>query len=134
MKNSELKSKIMALGNRLSSRMDRRAAFKKAWEIVRTGGIELPVKGVTFGLRQLALKRLSAYRSESIVAYLVTEYENTVDNRATKVMIGVQNGKGLFNMGYLPKEYAPAAQSLHVAGVRVIGNDDIRGCRLALTA
>ena len=47
-----LKSKVMTLGNRLSSRMNRRDAFIQAWIIVKAGGLELAVKGVTFGNRQ----------------------------------------------------------------------------------
>jgi hypothetical protein len=47
----------MALGNRLAPRMggNRRAAFIQAW------GLELAVRGVSFGNRQEALRRLAAY-------------------------------------------------------------------------
>jgi hypothetical protein len=57
---SELKSKVMSLGNRLAPRMDgdRKAAFVQAWRIVKAGGLELAVKGVSFGSRQEALRRL----------------------------------------------------------------------------
>jgi hypothetical protein len=38
----------MTLGNKLALRMgDRRAAFVQAWIIVKAGGLELAVKGVT---------------------------------------------------------------------------------------
>jgi hypothetical protein len=44
---SELKSKVMTLGNRLTPRMgeDRRTVFVQAWAIVKAGGLELAVKG-----------------------------------------------------------------------------------------
>jgi hypothetical protein len=63
MTNSELKSKVMTLGNRLAPRMggDRTAAFVQAWAIVKAGGLELAVRGVSFGNRQEALRRLAAY-------------------------------------------------------------------------
>jgi len=126
-----MKSKVMALGNRLSSRMNRKDAFIQAWAIVKAGGIELAVKGVTYGTRQEALKRLAAYEPAQIRAFIVPEPGNTMDGKAVRVMVGVQNGKGLYCMGYLPKEYAPAAASMKAAGLRVIG-DEIRGCRLAV--
>jgi serine/threonine protein kinase len=46
MTNSELKSNVMTLGNKLAPRMsgDRRAAFVQAWAIVKAGGLELAVK------------------------------------------------------------------------------------------
>jgi hypothetical protein len=48
MTNSELKSKVMTLGNKLAPRMrDRRATFVEAWAIVKAGGLELAVKGVS---------------------------------------------------------------------------------------
>jgi len=37
MTNREMKSKVMSLGNRLSSRMDRHDAFVRAWAIVKAG-------------------------------------------------------------------------------------------------
>jgi hypothetical protein len=45
MTSTELKSKVMALGNRLAARMGRRAAFVRAWAIVKAGGLELTVRG-----------------------------------------------------------------------------------------
>jgi len=131
MANRAMKSKAMALGNRLSSRMDRREAFVKAWAIVKAGGLELAVKGVSFGNRQEALKRLSRYAPDQVRAFVVPEPENAADRKAARVMVGVQNGRGLYCMGYLPAEYAPAAASLKAKGLRVL-DGDIRGARLAL--
>jgi hypothetical protein len=52
MTNSELKSKVMTLGNKLAPRTgDRRAAFVEAWAIVKAGTVELAVRGVSFGTR-----------------------------------------------------------------------------------
>ena len=131
MNNREMKSKVMGLGNRLSSRMDRHEAFVKAWAIVKAGGLELAVKGVSFGNRQEALKRLSRYAQDQVRAFVVPEPENAADRKAARVMVGVQNGRGLYCMGYLPAEYAPAAASLKAKGLRVL-DGDIRGARLAL--
>jgi hypothetical protein len=114
MTNTELKSKVMSLGNRLAPRMggDRRAAFVKAWAIVKAGGLELAVKGVSFGNRQEALKRLAAYKPDQVRAVLVPEPANPVDPAAVAVMVGVQNGKGLFRLGYVPREFCPVLDAL----------------------
>jgi hypothetical protein len=97
-----MRSKVMSLGNRLSNRMDRRAAFIKAWAIVKAGGLELAVKGVSFGNRQEALRRLSQYEPAQVRAFIVPEPENAADRRAAAVMVGVQNDQGLFRLGYVP--------------------------------
>jgi hypothetical protein len=102
MTNREMKSKVMSLGNRLSSRMDRHDAFVQAWVIVKARGLELAVKGTSFANRQEALKRLAAYAPDQIRAVLVPEPTNPVDPAAVAVMVGVQNGKGLFRLGYVP--------------------------------
>lgn len=77
MTNREQKSKVMALGNRLASHMggDRSAAFVQAWAIVKAGGLELAVRGVSFGNRQEALKRLAAYNPAEVRAVLVRTLE-----------------------------------------------------------
>jgi len=131
MTSKEMKSKVMSLGNRLATRMGRHEAFVKAWAIVKAGGLELAVKGVSFGNRQEALKRLSGYSPDQVRAFIVPEPGNAADRKAAAVMVGVQNGRGLYCMGYLPSEYAPAAGSLKAKGLRVL-DGDIRGARLAL--
>jgi hypothetical protein len=50
---------------------DRRAAFVEAWAIVKAGGLEVAIKGVSFGNRQEALRRLAAYSPELIRAVRV---------------------------------------------------------------
>jgi hypothetical protein len=105
MTNRELKSKVMTLGNKLAPRMggDRRAAFVEAWAIVKVGGLEMAVRGVSFGNRQEALKRLAGYAPEQVRAVLVPEPANPADPRAMAVMVGVNGGKGLFRLGYVPR-------------------------------
>ncbi|MDR2965217.1 MAG: hypothetical protein LBU88_05530 [Treponema sp.] len=127
----ELKSKVMALGNRLAPRMDgdRGAAFVQAWTIVKAGGLELAVRGVSFGNRQEALRRLAKYSPDQIRAFIVPEPCNKADKKAAAVWVGVQYGRGLYRLGYLPAQYAPAAVSLKAAGLRVI-TGDINGARL----
>ena len=114
MTNRELKSRAMALGNRLAARMDgdRTAAFETAWSIAKAGGLELAVKGTSFGNRQEALKRLAAYDPGQIRAVLVPEPENRADGNAIAVMVGVQNGKGLYRLGYIPRDMAAAVAVL----------------------
>jgi len=106
MKNTELKSKVVTLANRLTSSMggDKSAAFTKAWAIVKAGGLELAVKGTSFANRQEALKRLAAYKPEQIRAVFVPEPENPVDHNAVVVLVGVNGGKDLFRLGYVPRE------------------------------
>jgi len=118
MTNRELKSKVVSLGNRLAPRMDgdRSAAFIRAWQIVKAGGLELAVKGVSFGNRQEALKRLAAYPQDQLRAVLVPEENNPADKNAVAVLVGVNGGKGLFHLGYAPRELAPvlaAMRGLH---------------------
>jgi hypothetical protein len=114
MSNTELKSKAVSLGNKLAPRMggNKSAAFVKAWAIVKAGGLELAVKGVSFGNRQEALKRLAAYAPDQVRAVLVPEPANPVDPAAVAVMAGVQGGKGLFRLGYVPRDMAPVVAAL----------------------
>jgi hypothetical protein len=110
---SELKSKVMTLGNRLAPRMgDRRAAFVRAWAVVKAGGLELAVRGVSFGNRQEALRRLARYNPADVRAFLVPEPENPADPAAVAVMVGVQNGRGLYRLGYVPRTLAPVVAAL----------------------
>ena len=114
MANRELKSKVMSLGNKLAAKMDgdRTAAFIQAWAICKAGGLELAVKGVTFGNRQEALKRLAAYNPAEIRAVLVPEPTNPADPAALAVMVGVNNGRGLFRLGYVPRNLCPVVSAI----------------------
>jgi hypothetical protein len=139
---SELKSKIVSLGNRLAPKMDgnRSAAFIKAWELVKAGGLEIAVKGVTFGNRQEALKRLAAYAPEQIRAVLVPEPNNSADPAAIAVMVGINGGKGLFKLGYVPRNLTPSVTAIggQLPALRVVSgawgwaNKTTFGARVAL--
>jgi hypothetical protein len=97
MTNNELKSKAMTLGNKLAPRLggDRRAAFVKAWAVVKAGGLELAVRGVSFGSRQEALRRLATYNPAAVA-----------------VLVGVQGGRGLYRLGYVSRTLAPVVAAL----------------------
>jgi hypothetical protein len=114
MKNTELKSKVVSLANRLAPRMggNKSAAFVKVWAICKAGGLELAVKGTSFGNRQEALKRLVAYAPDQVRAVLVPESENPVDHNAVVVLVGVQGGKGLFRLGYVPRDMAAVVTAM----------------------
>ena len=132
----QMKSRVMALGNRLTARLggDRRAAFVEAWAIVKAGGMDVPVRGVSFGSRQEALSRLAGYDPSEVRAFLVPEPGNPHDPGAVAVMVGVQGGRGLYRLGYLPRGTA-AAVALAVRGratVRV-STGTVNGARLRLT-
>jgi len=144
MTNSEMKSKVMSLGNRLTPKMDgdKSAAFCKAWAIVKAGGLELKVNGVTFGNRQEALKRLAAYNPDQIRAVLVPEPTNPKDPAAIAVMVGIQNGRGLFKIGYVPANVTAIVTAIGgqlpalrvVSGTWGVFNKTTFGARVALGA
>jgi hypothetical protein len=104
---------------------DKSAAFVKAWQIVKAGGLELAVRGVSFGNRQEALRRLAAYAPDQRRAFIVPEPENPVDSAALAVMVGVQGGKGLYRLGYVPRTMVPVAAVLggKRAAVRVVSSE-----------
>jgi hypothetical protein len=139
---SELKSKIVSLANKLAPKMDggKSAAFIKARAIVRAGGLELAVKGTSFANRQEALKRLARYSPEQIRSVLVPEPENKVDRNAVVVMVGVQNGKGLFRLGYVPANLTAVVSVIgaKLPALRVVSgtlgwaNNTTFGARVAL--
>jgi hypothetical protein len=134
MTNIELKSKVMSLGNRLAVRLDgdRSAAFVRAWQIVKAGGLELAVRGVMRGSRQEALRRLAKYEPANVRAFIMPEPENPADRNAMAVMVMVQSGRGVYKLGYVPaNSTATAAAIRSKASIKVIGCD-IRGARLTL--
>jgi hypothetical protein len=134
MTSKELKSKVMTLGNKLAPRMgDRRAAFVEAWISGKAGGLVVAVRGVSFGRRQEALRRLARYNPSQVRTVLVPEPENPADPAAVAVMVGVQGGKGLYRLGYISKEKTGVAAVLRgkLPTLRLL-DGDIRGARLAL--
>jgi hypothetical protein len=124
MANREVKSKVVTLANKLAPKMggNKSKAFVKAWAIVKAGGLELAVKGVSFGNRQEALKRLSGYAPDQVMAVLVPEPSNPADPAAVAVMVGVQSGRGLYRLGYVPRDMAPvvAAMGARLPALRVV--------------
>ena len=111
---NELNRKAMVLGNKLAPRMggDRKAAFAEAWIIVKAGGLTLPVRGVSFGNRPVALSRLAKYDSRAIKAVAVPEPANTYDPHAVAVMVGINGGRGLYKIGYVPAAMTAAVSVL----------------------
>jgi hypothetical protein len=107
----------------------------RAWAIVKAGAVELPVKGVSFGSRQEALRRLAGYNPAHVRAFLVPEQENHADSQAIAVMVGVAGGQGLYCLGYVPRELTGLARAMQLPrpSLRVIiGN--INGARIKLAA
>jgi hypothetical protein len=132
---NELKSKVMTLGNKLAPRRgDRQAAFVEAWAVVKAGGLELAVRGVSFGNRQEALKRLAAYNPADVRALLVPEPSNPADPAAVAVMVGVQGGRGLYRLGYMPRTLAPVVAALggQLPRLRLVEGEHSRGARVSL--
>jgi hypothetical protein len=142
MTNSELKSKVMTLGNKLAPRMggDRKAALVEAWAVVKARTVELAVRGVSFGNRQEALRRLAAYNPAQVRAVLVPEPANRADPAAVAVMVGVNGGPGLYRLGYVPRNMAPVVAALggQLPALRVVSgtwgwaNKTTFGARVAL--
>ncbi|MDR1250618.1 MAG: hypothetical protein LBK62_00470, partial [Treponema sp.] len=97
------KSAVCRIANRISRDVSRHDAFVQAWAIVKAGGLELAVRGVSFGNRQEALKRLTRYAPEQVRAVLVPEPGNQADPGAVAVMVGVNGGRGLYRIGYVPR-------------------------------
>jgi hypothetical protein len=135
---NKLLSTVATLGNRLAKRYGRSEAFRRAWATVRRGTLVLPVAGVSFGSRQEALRRLAGYAPEAIRVFIAREADNPADRNAMAVMVGVQNGRGLYRLGYVPARASWALSVLPDHGKAIVGSlaaivgDDIKGARLAL--
>ena len=131
----ETRRKVVTLANRLTPKMDRdkSAAFIKAWAIVKAGTIEITVNGVSFGRRQEALRRLAKYEPAQIKTVLVPEPENKHDSEAIAVKVGINGGRGIFTIGYIPRTYSAVikATGANFPALHVL-TGDINGARLAL--
>jgi hypothetical protein len=128
------KSAVCKIANRISRDVSRHDAFVQAWAIVKAGGLELAVKGVSFGNRQEALRRLAAYNPVQVRAVLVPEPANPADPGAVAVMVGVNGGRGLYRLGYVPRNMAPVVAALRVQlpRLRLVEGEHSQGARLAL--
>jgi len=132
---SEMKSKIFSLANKLTATNggDKSAAFIQAWAIVKAGTIEIAVNGVSFGMRQEALRRLAKYEPAQIKTVLVPEPENKHDSEAIAVKVGINGGRGIYTIGYIPRTFTAVVKAIgaNYPVLRVL-TGDINGARLAL--
>jgi hypothetical protein len=128
------KSAVCRIANRISRDISRHDAFIQAWAVVKAGTVELAVKGVSFGNRQEALRRLARYNPADVRAVLVPEPSNPADPRAVAVMVGVQGGRGLYRLGYVPRNMAPVAAVLggQIPRLRLVEGEYGRGARVTL--
>jgi hypothetical protein len=74
---------------------------------------------------------LASIPAAAVHVFIAPENDNPVDSRAARVMVLVQGTRAAYTLGYLPREYAPAAPSLRPVSLRVL-EGDIRGGRLAV--
>jgi hypothetical protein len=125
-------SRVCSLGKRLFRNTDRKEAFRQAWAIVKNS-LEIRAAGTSFGRRPEALNRLVRYAPSQIRAVAVAEPSNPVDPAAVAIMVGVQGGRGLYKIGYVPRAAAPVVAALRtLPAARVVG-DTVKGLRLRFT-
>ena len=127
------RSTVCALGNKLSSGMDRTAAFKEAWRLAKKGEVQFAVSGVTFGSRQKALARLTQYNPKDIHAVLVPEPENRFDPNAVAVKVLVQGSPATYTLGYVPASQTKIAKAFlgRVPSLAIVGKD-LLGAKLSI--
>lgn len=119
MKNiSEIRCKVATMANTIKKMgASSSEAFTKAWVIVKSG-VSTKVKGVTFGISQKAIERLTHYNATEITVSLQREKANLYDDKAVAVEIGVKN-KGIVKVGYLPCNLAKVISALMDKGKEV---------------
>ena len=126
-------SKACGIANRIPHSTSRKQAFLKAWQIVKTGSLDLRVAGVSFSSRQEALRRLTKYNPKDIRTLLVAEPDNRYDKNAIAVKVMVNNGKGVYCLGYVPKQETEIAKVfLGIMPELKILDGDIRGARISI--
>jgi hypothetical protein len=96
------KSTVCKIANRISRDVSRHDAFIRAWRIVKAGTVTLPVRGVTAGTRQEALRRLAAYSPASVRVWIAPEPENRYDRNAQAVWVMVNGGPTGLVIGLYP--------------------------------
>jgi hypothetical protein len=64
-------------------------------------------------------------------AFLVPEPANPADPAAVAVMVGVQGGRGLYQLGYVPRTLTPVVAALggHFPRIRLVEGEYSRGGR-----
>ena len=129
------KKSVCQIANKISRSISRKDAFLTAWKIIKNGGYEIKVAGVSFENRQEALKRLTTYRPEEIHTILVPEFDNPYDSNAISVQVLVNGSKNVYRIGYVPKEETAIVKAFigKVPALKVL-DGDIRGARLRLAA
>jgi len=128
-------AKVCGLANRIPRDVPRKEAFAAAWSIVRSGGLEIGVAGVSFGSRQEALRKLAAYDPKDIIALLVPEPDCKHDPDAIAVKVMVNGGKGIYTLGYVPRAHAKVARAFlgAVPELRLVGGET-KDARIRLAA
>lgn len=98
---------VATMANRLKKMgLTLSAAFKRAWELVKSKAIRSRVYGVTKGNRQRALERIATrYSAAAVKVRLERDKANIHDNNAVKVIINV-NGSVDYTLGYIPRNLA----------------------------
>jgi len=127
------KSSVCSIANKISRSISRKDAFITAWQIVKNGGYEVRVSGVSFENRQEALKRLTTYNPKDIHAVLVPEFDNPFDNNAISVQVMVNGGRGIYRLGYVPKKETAIVRAFigSVPELKVL-DGDLRGAKLRM--
>jgi len=128
-------SKVCGMANRFSKGMTRKEAFAKAWSIVRNGGFEIAITGVSFGSRQEALRKLATYDPKEIIALLVPEPDCKHDPDAIDVKVMVNGGKGIYTLGYVPRTDTKVVRAFlgRVPEIRLV-DGETKGARIRLAA
>jgi hypothetical protein len=126
------KSAVCRIANKLSRELPRHDAFVQAWAIVEKGAVEIKAAGTSFGRRPEALIRLASYAPAQVRAFIVPEPENRADPVALKIMVGVQGGKGLFCIGYIPREAVPVVAALRTLPAIRVAGDAVKGLRFTV--
>jgi hypothetical protein len=129
------KQSVGRSANRIPRSMSRKEAFQTAWKIVKAGGYEIKVVGVTFYNRQEALKRLATYDPKNIHTFFVPEHDNQYDSNAIAVKVLVDGSKNVYRLGYVPKgETAIVKAFLGTAPELKVLDGDICGAKIRIAA
>ena len=133
---SAIRAEVCRVANRLriENAWSRSMSMREAWAMVKSGRAMFLVKGTSFNGRQEALKRLTQYKPQQVHAMLVPEPENEFDRNAVAVKVLVNGAKSLYTVGYIPAADTGKAKALigRPVQLELIGNDDIRGARIAI--
>jgi hypothetical protein len=131
MVNEKAKARVFEIGNKIAAETgDRPGAFREAWAMVKGSGLDVRVAGVSFGRRPVALERLTRYPRQAIKAVAVAEPGNTYDPHAVAVLVGVNGGRGLYKIGYVPAPMTAAVHAMRTLPTVEVTGDTVRGIRL----